>query len=180
MKSLERILLKDLLPTHSTLITHHAKSVLVAVIVFCPKFLRTENELQFKEKHKLLIASYNCNCHYQNIFSYKLLYYCEKTSYLELLKRHGFISLLKYSTLRPIDVPCTWLKFARGGLAGVMSIWDNGIFIDVEEDDTELDFIQGSESWAILDKAVFSRSENQNKIVNILWFSTFMNESCKG
>lgn len=77
---------------------------------------------------------------------------------------YGFISLLKYSTLRPNDVPCTWLKLALSGLAGVMSIWDNGLFIDVKEDDADLDFIQGSESWEILDKAVFSRSENQNKL----------------
>lgn len=74
----------------------------------------------------------------------------------------GFISLLKYSTLRPDDVPCPWLKFALGGLEGVMSIWDNGIVVDVEEDDTDGDCIQASESWAILDKAVFSRSEYQN------------------
>lgn len=49
-----------------------------------------------------------------------------------------------------------------------MSIYDDGTFLDAKEDDTDWDFIQGSESWEILDKAVFSRSENQHYNVNNL------------
>ena len=63
--------------------------------------------------------------------------------------------------MRPNAVPGAWPKFVLGGL-GVMSTCVNDAFAAVAEEDEDL--TQGSQSCAILDKAVFSRSAYHKRI----------------
>ena len=64
-------------------------------------------------------------------------------------------------TLRPRDTPGAWPKFELGGL-GVTSVCVNDAVKDGCEGDEV--FIHWSQSWTILDNAVFSRSRQQKKV----------------